>query len=247
MNEEIEKMVKYLRLRSLVENWDRYLDTAKENNFSYERLLECVVRQEYKIKKENARQLRIKKAKLPEKLRIESFPFDKQPKLNKQRLITIYEEFDYIRKCQNIIFIGPTGTGKTGLATAFMLQAIDKGFKGRFISFPDLIEILFQSIADHSEAKVIKTFADYDCLILDEIGYVEVEPAQVGLFFSLMQKRHKKKTTLITSNLGFSQWASFLKNNHLTAALIDRLTENSYLINMNKCVSLRSKLPQNNS
>ena len=77
---------------------------------------------------------------------------------------------------------------------------------------------------------------------IDEIGYVEVEPAQVGLFFTLMQQRHKKKPTLITSNLGFSEWRSFLKNDQLTAALIDRLTENSHVINMRGCVSLRTKL-----
>ena len=67
---------------------------------------------------------------------------------------------------------------------------------------------------------------------------------QVGLFFTLMQKRHKTKTTLITSNLGFSDWGSFLKNNHLTAALIDRLTENSHVINMKDCRTLRDKLDE---
>ena len=81
--------------------------------------------------------------------------------------------------------------------------------------------------------------------LIDEIGYVEVEPVQVGLFFTLMHRRHKNKPTLITSNLGFSQWESFLHNDQLTAALIDRLTENSHVINMKNCVSLRSKLSQN--
>ena len=106
----------------------------------------------------------------------------------------------------------------------------------------ELVEQLYQSVADHTEAKVIKAFAATDCLLIDELGYVEVEPVQVGLFFTLMSRRHKKKTTLITSNLGFSQWSSFLKNDHLTAALIDRLTENSHVINMINCVSLRPKL-----
>jgi len=242
MNEELEFKLKYLRLKGLLENWQYYLDIAKENSFSYVRFLEHIIDKEYKIKKENSRKLRIKRAKIPERLTIETFPFDKQSNLNKKKIVTIYDEFSYMRQCQNIIFIGPTGVGKTGLATAFLLNAIDKGFKGRFVSFPDLIETLFQSIADHSEAKVIKTFVDYDCLIVDELGYVEMEPAQVGLFFTLMHKRHKNKTTLITSNLGFSQWTSFLKNDHLAAALIDRLTENSYVINMNKCISLRHKL-----
>jgi DNA replication protein DnaC len=97
-------------------------------------------------------------------------------------------------------------------------------------------------VADHSEAKVIKKFVSYDCLLIDELGYVEVEPVQVGLFFTLMHKRHKRKTTLITSNLGFSQWGSFLKNSQLTAALIDRLTESSHVLNMKNCVSLRTRL-----
>ncbi len=145
-------------------------------------------------------------------------------------------------KNQNIIWIGPTGAGKTGLATAFLINAIEKGHSGRFIAFPELIELLYHSVADHTEAKVIKAFTAYDCLLIDELGYVEVEPVQVGLFFNLMQKRHKKKTSLITTNLGFQQWTTFLKNDHLTAALVDRLTENSHVINMKKCVSLRPKL-----
>jgi DNA replication protein DnaC len=79
---------------------------------------------------------------------------------------------------------------------------------------------------------------------LDEIGYAEAEPVQVGLFFTLLQKRHKQRSTLITSNLGFSEWASFLKNPHLTAALIDRLTESSHVFNMKECVTLRGKIPE---
>ena len=99
-------------------------------------------------------------------------------------------------------------------------------------------------MADHSEQKVIKRYLSYDCLLIDELDYVEVEPVQVGLFFTLMHKRHRKRPTLITSNLGFSEWPSFLKNDRLTAALIDRLTENSHVINMKNCISLRPKLSQ---
>ena len=103
---------------------------------------------------------------------------------------------------------------------------------------------LYASLADHSEAKVLRKYCSYDCLLIDEVGYVEVEPAQVGLFFTLMQKRHKTRTTFITSNLGFSEWGSFLKNNHLTSALLDRLTENAHPINMKNCHSLRAKLDE---
>lgn len=242
MDEQLLKKLKFLRLTTLVTNWDHYLQTASKGNFSHIRLLEYIIEQECQTKKENSRNLRIKRAKIPEKLVIETFPFAKQPKLNRKKVVNLYDMFEYMTQNRNIIWVGPTGAGKTGLATAFLIQAINRGYKGRFILFPELIEMLYRSIADHSEAKMIKTFAAYDCLLIDELGYVEIEPVQVGLFFTLMQRRHNKKTTLITSNLGFEQWNSFLKNEHLTAALIDRLTENSHVINMKNCVSLRPRL-----
>ena len=242
MDEKIIEMLKYIRLWGLLANWDRYNELARKENFSHVRLLKYIITEEYKIKKENSRKMRLSRAKIPEKFVMETFPFDRQQNLNKKKILNIYDSFDYMTKNQNVVWIGATGTGKTGLATAFLMQAINEGCSGRFILFPELIEMLYQSVADHSEANVIKKFASYDCLLIDELGYVEVEPVQVGLFFTLMHKRHKKKTTLITSNLGFQQWTSFLKNNHLTAALIDRLTENSHVINMKDCVSLRPKL-----
>ena len=152
------------------------------------------------------------------------------------------DAFDYMTKPHNLIWVGPTGVGKTALATAFLIQAIERGYAGRYVLFPDLVAELYRSVADHSEQQIIKRYLAYDCLCIDEVGYVEVEPLQVGLFFTLMHQRHRRKPTLITSNLGFSEWRSFLKNDHLTAALIDRLTENSHVINMKNCISLRPKL-----
>lgn len=244
MNEDLSSMLKYLRLAGLLANWDQYLKTASDRDFSHVRLLKYVVEHEFNIRKANSRKMRIQRAKIPEKYVIETFPFAKQPNLNKKKVLSIYDSFDYMEKCQNVIWIGPPGSGKSGLATSLLTQAINKGYNGQFVSFPKLLALLYQSIADHSEEKLIKKFAAYDCLLIDELGYVEVESAQVGLFFTLMSERHKKKTTLITSNLGFSQWGTFLKNDHLTAAMLDRLTETSYIINMKNCTSIRSKLDQ---
>lgn len=242
MDDETTKMLKYLRLSGLLAHWDEYLALAQKQGFSQVRLLKYVLEQECKTKTDNARRLRLQHARIPDPYVMETFPFDRQPKLERKKILSLYDAFDYIAKNQNIIWMGPTGCGKTGLATSFLMQAIHRGHTGRYILFPDLIAELFTSVADHSEPKVIKRYLSYDCLLIDELDYVEVEPVQVGLFFTLMHKRHKRKPTLITSNLGFSEWRSFLKNDRLTAALIDRLTENSHVINMKNCVSLRPKL-----
>ena len=242
MNKELIETLKYLRLGGLLVHWDEYLKLAAEGRFSHARLLTYVLEEECRIKRENARQLRLKRARIPDPLVIETFPFERQPKLNKKKIMALYDSLGYMHQSQNLLWLGATGCGKTGLATSFLIHAIDQGHSGRYVLFADLIAELYRSVADHSEDKVLKKYLAFDCLQIDEIGYVEVEPVQVGLFFTLMHQRHKKKPTLITSNLGFAEWGSFLKNDHLTAALIDRLTENSHVINMKGCVSLRPKI-----
>jgi len=246
MDKELQTMLKYLRLHGLLSRWDELIAKARKGKFSHERLLKHVLREEYQTKSDNGRILRRKRAHIPELLEIETFPFTRQPKLNRKRIMSLYDSFDFMAKKQNIVWLGPTGCGKTGLATSFLLQAIDRGHRGFFITFAKLVAELYASLADHSEEKVIKKYLSYDCLVIDEVGYVEVEPVQVGLFFTLMQQRHKNKPTIFTSNLGFSEWGAFLKNPHLTAALIDRLTENSHVINMKNCRTLRPKLDDKN-
>jgi DNA replication protein DnaC len=244
MDEQLQKILKHLRLWGLLANWDALLAEAKQGRFSHERLLRHVLEAEYRTKGENARVLRRKRARIPEPLEIETYPFHRQPKLDRKRIMSLYDSFDYMTKKRNIVWLGPTGCGKSGLASSFLLQAIDRGYRGCFITFPELVADLYASLADRSEQKVLRKYARYDCLVVDEVGYVEVEPAQVGLFFTLMQKRHNTRTTLITSNLGFREWGTFLKNNHLTAALMDRLTSSSHVINMKSCRSLRKPLDE---
>jgi DNA replication protein DnaC len=239
MTEELAQTLKYLRLGGLLAHWDEYLKLAADKNFSHSRLLTYVLEEECRLKRENARRLRLKRALIPEPLVMETYPFERQPKLNKKKLMALYDSLGYMQERQNLIWLGGTGVGKTGLATAFLIHAIERGYSCRYVLFADLVGELYRSVADHSESKVLKKYLGFDVLLIDEIGYIEVEPVQVGLFFTLMHQRHNKKPTLITSNLGFSEWGSFLKNDHLTAALIDRLTENSHVINMKGCVSIR--------
>ena len=224
-------------------HWDDYLKLAAQKGFSHAHLLTHVLAEEARRKRENARQLRLKHARIPEPLVLETYPFERQPKLNKKRRLALYDSLGYMRQHQNLIGMGITGCGKTGLATRFLIHAIDHGYRGRYVLFADLVGELYHAVADHSETKVLKKYLALDCLLIDEMGYLEVEPVQVGLFFTLMHQRHKTKSTLITSNLGFAQWGSFLKNDNLTAALIDRLTETSHVINLRDCVGIRPKLP----
>lgn len=242
MNKELAEKLKYLRLRHLLGQWESTLQMAAGQDYSHAQLLTHVVQEEYSLKRQNARQQRLLRARIPEPWVMETYPFDRQPKLNKKKIMALYDSLTFMSQSQNIIWLGGTGCGKTGLATSFLTHAIHHGHSGRYVLFADLVHELYQSVADHSQAQVLQHYLAWDCLLIDEIGYIEVEPVQVGLFFTLMQQRHKKKPTLITSNLGFADWTKFLKNDSLTAALIDRLTDHSHVIKMKDCVSLRSRL-----
>ena len=244
LNEDLKSKLLYLKYRALLKNWDRYIEASGKPNASFLKLLVQIINDEYAAKKLYEKEGRISRAKIGEYYAIETFPFERQPKINKKRILAIYDSLDFMDKRQNIIWIGPTGSGKTGLATAFLIHALNSGYTGRFIMFHELIDVLYKSLADRSEQQVLKKFSAYDCLLVDEIGYAEIEQAHVKLFFTLMQKRHKKKTTLVTTNLAFPEWDSFLKNPGLTSALIDRLTDSSYVINMKHCITIRNPAEQ---
>ncbi len=242
MTDTLAEQLNYLHLPGLLARWEEHLKAAAQSNLSHARLLTRVIEEEYRLKCDQARQQRLKRAQIPERWVMDTFPFERQPKLSRKKIMALYDSMAFLADKQNIIWMGGTGCGKTGLATSFLIQAIHQGARGRYVLFADLLYELHRSQADRSQGRVIRRYLQYDLLLVDEIGYIEAEPAQVGLFFTLLQKRHKHRSTLITSNLGFSEWASFLKNPHLTAALIDRLTESSHLFNMKECVTLRTKM-----
>jgi len=241
MDAEMKEQLDYLKLPQLADTWDKTLARANRKKLSYHKFLSAIIHQEYLALKEKRRLARIRAARIPEMLTMETFPFKKQPKLKKKMVMGAYDSLDYIHQAQVFCLIGPTGCGKSGLATAYLIHAINQGFRGYFIDFRELMAQLYKSQADYSEKKLLNRLAAYDCLVVDEIGYRTVAKEEAGLFFDLMKKRYRKKCTIITSQLGFEEWNNFLGNKHLTMALIDRITENCTVFDMQKCISIRKK------
>lgn len=241
MDADIKQQLNTLRLPKLAETWSQVLAMANRQKVSYQRFLEDIIREEYQHLQENRRLARLKAAKIPERLPMETFPFEAQPKLRKKMVMGMYDSLDYIQQAQVLCLIGPTGCGKTGLATAYLMNALDKGYRGRFIDFRELVRLLHQSQADYSQHKILRHLAAYDCLLIDELGYCPMAKDEAGMFFDLMKQRHRKKCTIITTQLGFDEWNGFLNNKHLTMALVDRITENCTVFDMQKCISIRKK------
>ena len=151
MNKELIETLKYLRLGGLLAHWDDYLKLAADKRFSHARLLTHVLEEEYRSNARMPANSGSNAPACPNPLVIETFPFERQPKLNKKKIMALYDSLDFMHQSQNMLWLGGTGCGKTGLATSFLIHAIDQGYSGRYVLFADLIDELYRSVADHSE------------------------------------------------------------------------------------------------
>lgn len=241
MDNRLKTQLDYLGFAHLAENWDAVLKEAGRTSPSYHRFLSRIVENEYQRKTEKARLARLKRAGIPELLVMQTFPFAKQPRLKKRLVLELYDSLRFVEEKQDLVFIGPAGCGKTGLATSFLVHAVNQGLRGLFVDFSDLLNNLYRARGDYSESRLLKKYSAYDVLLVDELGYISAKKDQASLFFDLMRRRHRRSTTIITTQMGFDEWGDFLRDPHLTAALLDRITVNCTVFNMKDCISIRPK------
>ena len=199
-----------------------------------------LLRAQWQHKQESALAWRIKRAAMPEQWTLESFPFKQQSGVS-QKQIRGFAELDFIAKAENIVFIGPTGVGKSGPASGLLLKALQNGYRGLFIRAQDLFDEMYASLADRSSRRLLNRLASVDVLVIDEMGYLNLRPEQTNIFFKLMEERYRRRPTIISTNLEYDEWANFLGNKTLVDALLNRLQHQCHTVRI-KGPSLR--IPQ---
>ena len=221
-DDELEQLLTSLKLRRIPEVLESELAHANDKGVSYTTFLKRVLRQERDAQVTRAMEYRIKRASLPERWSLGTYPWEKQPSLER-RVVEQLAELDFVQTGENIVFIGETGTGKTGIASALLLKALEAGYRGLFIKAQDLFDDMYASLADRSSRKLINRLSRIDLLLIDEMGYLNLRPEQTNIFFKLMEERYGRKATIITTNLEYEAWHDFLGNKEMVKALLDRL------------------------
>lgn len=229
MTDELEQLFKSLHLGRMAELFDEVLAHAEEDKLSYQEFLAQLLRAQWHHRQETAMAWRVKRAALPEEWSLASFPFKRQPGVS-QRQIRGFASLDFIAKAENIVFIGPTGVGKTGLASGLLLEALQNGYRGRFLRAQDLFDEMYASLADRSTRKLLDSLARLDVLVVDEMGYLNLRPEQTNIFFKLMEERYGRRPTIITTNLDYHEWGNFLGNRALVDALLNRLRHHCHTV-----------------
>jgi DNA replication protein DnaC len=227
--DELEQLLRNLHLGKIAEILADEIRHADKQQPSYATFLTRLLRAQYHHRQETALTWRIRQARIPEPWTIESFPFDRQPGVSRKQ-IRAFAELDFIPRAENIVFIGDTGVGKTGLASGLLLKALQNGYRGLFIRAQDLFDEMYASLADRASRKLINRLARIDVVLVDEMGYLNLKPEQTNIFFKLMEERYRRKPTIITTNVGYEEWHNFLGNKPLVEALLSRLRHQCHTV-----------------
>lgn len=222
LNDELEQLLKNLHLNRILDILSEQLSAAEKEDVTYSELLTRLLRSQWHHRQETALAWRIKRANLPENWSLASFPFARQPGVSRKQIHTL-AELDFVAKAENLVLIGPTGVGKTGLASGLLLKALENGYRCQFIRAQDLFDQMYASLADRSSRQLLNRLSRLDVLLIDELGYLTLKPEQSNIFFKLMEERYHRHSTIITTNLSYDEWSSFLGNPTMVDALLSRV------------------------
>ena len=187
--------------------------------------VERLLRVEADRRLERRIQRRIEASGLPELPTLEGFDFDFQPSLDRSLVIDL-ATLGWVERREDLVLIGESGTGKSHIAKALCVLACGRGIRVRYTTCADLLQRLHASLADRSLREVLKVYTRPELLLIDDLGYdpIEQEHArEAQLLYKVLDARHGKLSTIVTSNLDAEQWADYLGDHYLTVALLDRL------------------------
>ncbi|RWR04035.1 IS21-like element helper ATPase IstB [Siminovitchia fortis] len=228
--EQVVQLCKELRLPSIRKM------VQEETEFKHPKqafdILHQVLVQEKSDRFVRAKQNRIRAANFPQKKLLDELLMDALPEQAKSKLNHL-KTLDFIKEGQNVILTGSPGTGKTHISIGLGMEACLTGYRVFFATVPSLINQLKECRSERTLRSFELKFEKYDLVIIDELGYISFDKEGAELLFTHLSLRAGRKSTIITSNLPFIKWNEIFQDQVLTAALTDRLTHKSHVLNMN--------------
>jgi len=208
------------------------LREAREQGLDYEAFLLLLLEQEVRQRDDKARQKRLRAARFPLAKSLDEFDMSRLANVSEASLWDL-ASVDFVDRRQNVILVGNPGTGKTHLAIGLGRRLCEKGFSVRFTQAASLATELSEAAEDKVLGRLLKTLERVDLLILDELSYVSFTKNQSELLFHALSARNEKGSVMITTNLEFSKWTELFPDPMLAAAMIDRITHRSHILDMN--------------
>lgn len=232
----LRQHIEFLGLTRTLREIDDRLAWATRERPGATALLEHVLGLEAAHKLEQRITRRIDTSGLVEKKTLEAFEWDFQPKLDKALALEL-ARLDFVRRHDDLVITGKTGTGKSHLLKAFAVRACEQSISMRYARCVDLLDDLHAGLADGTYARRLKGWARPDFLIIDDVGLGQIkkrgdEPTAAHTLYNLLDRRHQKVSTAVTSNIALSDWGRYLGDATLTSAILDRLAMHAIRIDI---------------
>lgn len=224
-------LAKQLKLPAIANNICDDINQANLEDLSYEEFLTAIFEREALIRKNNGIRKRIRQAKFPYEKRFEELDINALPE-EARKYMKYFKDLSFIDYKQNIIMYGVPGTGKTHISTAIGIKACTEGKSVYFAHVPDLITELKEAKNENLLTRLRRKLLSYDLVILDELGYTSFDKQGAELLFNIISARAELKSTIITTNLSFDKWIDIFHDPIITAAIVDRITHKSFVIDM---------------
>lgn len=230
--EAVIEYSKELKLPMIRKHIDEHVQEAMQRDVSYEEFLAHLLQKECDARREASRYNRIRLAEFTHKKYLEDLVVGDLPE-DAQKKLKLLKTLDFIREGRNVILAGNPGTGKTHMAIGLGIKACLEGYKVWFTTVPLLVNRIKECRSEQTLRVFQNRFEKYDLVIADEMGYISFDKEGAELLFTHLSLRAGRKSTIITTNLSFERWGEIFQDPVMTAAMIDRLTHQSYLVNMN--------------
>jgi DNA replication protein DnaC len=241
MRDKLQTLLAQMRFHGMAASLNSEIERAEREAIPAPELLHRLLCAEAASRRERSLAYRLDQAHLPWQWTLDSFPFERQTGISKAQINTL-AGLDFLRRNENVLLIGPPGTGKTGIAIGLLREACLNGYRGRFYNAQALLDELYASLADRTTARLLKRLSQMQPLLIDEIGYLTLKPEQANAFFRLMDERYNRVSTIITTNLDLPEWYELFQKKTLVDALLDRLQHHCITIRIDG-PSLRSPDP----
>jgi len=224
--------LKALKLPTFLREYDKLARQCAAEHLDHTRYLLRLSELELLDRERRLVERRIRAAHFPAVKSLDSFDFAAIPALNRMLVLEL-ARCEYIEGRENVIALGPSGTGKTHVALGLGLAACQKGLSVGFTTAAALVHELLEARDERRLLRLQKQLVAYRLLIVDELGYVPLSPSGAELLFEVFGQRYERGSVLVTSNLPFDEWTSVFGSERLTGALLDRLTHHVSILEMN--------------
>jgi len=221
--------LRFLKSKESIDVLDKTIDYVTLNKLSFIDGFLYFTEAQMEKKRENLMNHAVKMAGFPKIKTLLDFDFDYQPSINKAQ-IEDFNSLRFIENMENIVFFGNSGVGKTHLATAIGVTAAQNRQSTYFMKCSDLIASLHKAKLEDRLQDKLKKLTSYKLLIIDELGYLPISKEDSKLFFQLIDKRYEKYSTIITTNINFSQWDEVFGDVVIANAILDRILHHAHIV-----------------